>query len=447
MRRNRQQENLFWASMSNYFVPRNWLPTKQKRRRLVEQQHRPYIGSDLYDACLEMNWGHAEALVREQPLLAQYQEGDNLETPLFVACQNQPPLKLVHALLEAWPQAVSTKSRQGELPLHIAARYQAPAAVLRRLVQDFPDTACRRTRWGATPLVAFWEAQQEGVRHVARSLMDRSSRESSIQDKLTAVPSIVDGYKQQVTDVLLRAVVRHRRMSITTSSINTTDAEDDTAALYCLHAAVSLGSSTGYHRLVLFYAFSEYPQQATMRDQAGRLPLHIAVGPDNSSSPTSQWKFRPQEFWSIKLALHFHPESASLADPNEPAGRHPLHTALTHHHEICHGVQELVEAAPHVLSLRDPVTGLVPFLMASARSPSKVAAAEDECRSLDTTWALLRADPSVLERLRLNMSLKSTPGGEHGETRGNHIPGQCQVGTPFLGLRHEVIPESIPILF
>ena len=150
---------------------------RRRRRASATMSSPPYIGSDLYDACLEMNWELAQDLARAQPLMAQFQEGDNLETPLYVACQNKPPESLIVALLQAWPQAVITKSRQGDLPLHIACRYQqvddGGVAVIGWLVREYPETACRRTRWGATPLVALWERRSAQVRAVCNLLADR----------------------------------------------------------------------------------------------------------------------------------------------------------------------------------------------------------------------------------------------------------------------------------
>ena len=114
--------------------------------------------SEIYDACLEMNWDLALHLCRTVPPSAvRYQEGDNLETPLYVACQNQPPLHLVQALLTIWTDAAVTKSRQGDIPIHIACRYDAHISVLQALLECHPRTATHRTRFGTTPLIALWE--------------------------------------------------------------------------------------------------------------------------------------------------------------------------------------------------------------------------------------------------------------------------------------------------
>ena len=213
-------------------------------------------------------------------------------------------------------------------------------------------------------------------------------------------------YKRQTTEALLKAVARYRTLSSSNRLEPRENNDSDGDTLYCVHAAVSLGF-TGCPLLVLFYAFLEFGEQATLRDQDGRLPLHVAVGPDNSSLPNSQWKFKPREFWPIQLSLHFHPVSASLVDPNEVPGRYPLHTALHYNHIWVEGVKELAQYAPHVLRMRDPHTGLYPFLMASAtttRSSEHAVHDDADNFALNTTFELLRADPTVLEQLQASFA-------------------------------------------
>ena len=365
-----------------------------------------------------MNWPLAQELVRQDHFLARYQEGDNLETPLFVECQNQPPETLVIQLLQAWPDAVITKSRQGDLPLHIACRYKAAHGVIQSLIQACPETSCRRTRYGTTPLVALWEdttrqqqqqsddANDDEARRIRNAWNVIHDMNTDMNEKLAALPvTMNDEYKRQVTMSLLQGVAQHRKSRKAAASDNAP--HNDT--LYYLHAAVSLGF-TGCPAFILLYAFSQFPEQILLRDHDGRLPLHIAVGPDNSSLPHSLRKFRPLASWSIKLSLHFHPLSASRIDPNECSWgrRYPLHTALMYRHEWRQGVAELTRASSHVLSIPDPVTGLLPFLLASAVHDTKTTT--DQCglphdvilRRLDTTFHLLRADPSVLQQLGWN---------------------------------------------
>ena len=79
--------------------------------------------SDLYDAVLDLDWEKVVEHCRDYPRDAQFQEGDNLETPLYLACQWHPPLHVIQALIEAHPPALQWTSREfRDLPLHMICR-------------------------------------------------------------------------------------------------------------------------------------------------------------------------------------------------------------------------------------------------------------------------------------------------------------------------------------
>jgi hypothetical protein len=385
--------------------------------------------SEIYDACLEMNWDLALRLCRTLPSSAvRYQEGDNLETPLYVACQNQPPLPLVQTLLELWPDATSTKSRHGDIPIHIACRYDAHISVLQALLQCDPRTATHRTRFGTTPLMALWEPYgrmlQMNVHHSHDIVTSLATRNPTLYQKFLIVekchtilmdPSVRIEDKCQlnifhhdspfndkwtITLELLKAVAVYRE-NYDESTIRSSIFPGH----LLVHAAVALKSS-GCPLWALFYVTVHYPEQYTMVDATGRFPLHIAIGPENSfgtlttnslypSSQRQHWKFLPKEYWSIRLSLHFHSKSALLFDPNEPAGRYPLHTAIYYGHQWDYGVKLLVDAAPSILQQIDPTSGLYPFQLAAT-----VCMSNDAADELDLIYELLRYDPTVLELCR-----------------------------------------------
>jgi hypothetical protein len=114
-----------------------------------------------------------------------------------------------------------------------------------------------------------------------------------------------------------------------------------------------------------------------MRDSTGRLPLHIAVSvreenllplPPASASILRKLQLRERKSTLLRV-LERYPAAASIPDPQHKScgvGRqYPLHTALAHDHEWHGGIRELVQRGPDSLSLRDPVSGLYPFQMAS----------------------------------------------------------------------------------
>jgi ankyrin repeat protein len=66
-------------------------------------------------------------------------------TPLHFACERQPPVEVVAALIAAWPEAVTTPVEPGGLlPLHLACTWHTPTDSIAVLVQADPAT-CRIT--------------------------------------------------------------------------------------------------------------------------------------------------------------------------------------------------------------------------------------------------------------------------------------------------------------
>ena len=384
--------------------------------------------SEIYDACLEMNWDLAMQLCRTLPPSAlRYQDGDTLETPLYVACQNQPPLPLVQTLLTLWPDATSTKSRHGDIPIHVACRYEAHISVVQALLECDPRSATHRTRFGTTPLVALWEPYGRMLQLNAHRINDEN-----IASLATANPTMYQKYRiiqlchsiltddsvgieeKCQLDIFNQDNLFHEKwilslelskaVAIYRENCDETTIRTSFVPVHLVHAAVALKSS-GCPLWVLFYTAVHYSEQYSMVDGTGRCPLHIAVGPENSSgagntntllntssSPPQQWKFMPKEYWSIRLALHFHPQSAILFDPNEPTGRYPLHTALCHGHQWHYGVKLLVDAAPDILHQIDPTAGLYPFQLAASLYMKYNA-----IDGLDLIYALLRYDPTILK--------------------------------------------------
>jgi hypothetical protein len=328
----------------------------------------PRPSNELYDLVLDRNWHRAIDHCRQvrHHIDAKFQDGDTLETPLYLACQNDPPVSLIRALLQAFPGGAETPSRHGDLPLDIACRYNASIEVLRELVKDHPDAVGQSSKWGTTVLNALWEGR-------IYSTINSLSTDEEVEEENQSAALF-----WQKMQVLLQALATSRQQAQGQS----------TDTLYIVHAVVALGS-LGCPNEVLEYVLQNYPEQVSLPDALGRLPLHIVVGPAQWSH-RSRRKYKPREQQVIVRLLEMHPPGARTLDPTEPAGRYPLHTALTCRHQWETGVKELFEGAPEAIALPDPVTGVYPFQLASI--PIRSTAVD-----IDTIYHLLRSQPVVLE--------------------------------------------------
>lgn len=134
-----------------------------------------------------------------------------------------------------------------------------------------------------------------------------------------------------------------------------------------------------------------------MRDKQGRSPLAIAA-----TSPVANRSCDVST--KIELLLREYPGAAKIPDS---LGRLPLALAIESRIPWDEGTNALLRAEPQALLMRDPATGLYPFMLAAAEiSPkpnpqkrlsmmkgSKLSVAASE---LSTIYNLLRADPGQI---------------------------------------------------
>ena len=123
----------------------------------IQNEKQPDPSSDLWDLVLHMHWQRALEHVQSNPQDARFMDGHWHETPLFLACQHEPPIDVLEAIIEANPGSVWVVSRENrDLPLHIACRYQADAVIIEALLEHEPKTVSVPTKWGLTPMMVLW---------------------------------------------------------------------------------------------------------------------------------------------------------------------------------------------------------------------------------------------------------------------------------------------------
>jgi len=131
------------------------------------------------------------------------------------------------------------------------------------------------------------------------------------------------------------------------------------------------------------------PEQFHMRDDKGRLPLHIAL---SNSHVVNQQEWRNYPSKLVKFLLQDYPESAGIPDRN---GRLPLHIAMEH------GIpcfRLVAKAEARALTTRCQVTHLYPFQLAVAGlSLRETSPRETSVNiSVENAFKLLRMCPEVI---------------------------------------------------
>ena len=110
----------------------------------------------IHDAARITDWDRALELCHTNPDYAKYTGGDGW-TALHHACNRRCPRpEVVEALIQAYPDALSTEEEKGWLPLHFACRFKAPKEVVHLLLHSYPDkgqaAVAKKDRQGRPPL-------------------------------------------------------------------------------------------------------------------------------------------------------------------------------------------------------------------------------------------------------------------------------------------------------
>jgi hypothetical protein len=424
----------------------------------------------LWDLVLLSYWDRVVEHAAEHPQDAEWVDGHYHETVLYLACQNNPPLSAIRAILRAHPgAAVIQNSREHDLPIHIACRFQLDAGILGELVRDHPGTAAQQTRWGRTPLVNLWNFRQKEDDSGTSAVPMRD--DAQFWNKVVLLLAAVARYREDPTYLNQRRLGGEAFRSdptgdptsaADTRTPNETLSQDDSLLpestdsasprvngdnYHLVHAAVSLGALS-CPLGALEHVLRLHPDQVFARDAHGQLPLHVAVGPSPWNGSTRR-KYRPREKEFLAALLRIHPRAAGerVGDGTiTNHGRHPLHMALVNRHLWSGGVEELFRAAPDVVLRIDPPTSLYPFQLAAIPSG-------DTTVDLETIYQLLRSRPEVLNRFCLKREGGPSERSKEGEQySGGGVPrkgtkSSSEGGSPCPPFLHDVLLGTATALF
>ena len=313
-----------------------------------------YGSTALHILCRSQNIGDALLHAADGILAANSniagQPNGSTWTPLHLACEQRLMWRndimtepLVLKLIDACPEAVSTRLQSGfkaKTPFHIACENDASLDVLTAMLRVDPKLATQpytqNELYSEQPLQILWN-------------------------------SLTKNHRQPNTlkmEVLLRAAYCGTVV-------------DDDANFRILPAACSIRCPRDYVSHIL----STYPDQISVPDSHGLLPLHHTIKSADQQSALYT------DFLIEELVTEF-PDAASM--PME-RGVLPLHTLIADREMTWHkgGVRHVVLAFADALRKADPRSGLFPFMTSAMH-------ATQSRMHLSTTYELLRAAPEVI---------------------------------------------------
>ena len=170
--------------------------------------------------------------------------------------------------------------------------------------------------------------------------------------------------------------------------------------VFTLHSASK--SSRGWGSLheeddlsILERVLISSPQDARCYNDEGDLPLHVAA----KSTPFKTWcvsqEDNPSYSSVIELLLKAYPKGATI--PNEN-GRLPLHCLISSKKSWGSDINILLHHSPNSLLVRDPITKLMPFMMAAVSEETSIA----------EVYKILRANPIAICKENILSDIKCT---------------------------------------
>lgn len=317
---------------------------------------------DIFELITSRNWAATNTICTFHPQeLAQFRASSATRyTALHHAILFKAPAEVIELMLYQAPKLAYATTADGETALHWAVRLSAPKEILMLLLSANPSSGVMaKDKQGVTPLALVWD------RH--RKMLLETTTATDL-DRLFC-------WKRILLLLKVSSVCRDKPREFEVVTL------DDTTTLP-LHIVARCPSPPG-----LFpFMTNIFRDEMKEKDEHGRLPLAVACcHPVANRASDAQTK--------IEMLSRVYPLAIFDRDMQ---GRLPLFLALDSGVEWEEGVNALVEKHPRSIAMRDPVTGLFPFMLAAASSSRTNE--QDETKSLSTIFQLLQKDPTVLRR-------------------------------------------------
>jgi ankyrin repeat protein len=394
------------------------------------------------------DWPGALARIQSHPHETRILEQPEGRTPLHLACEQDAPAVVIQSLLKAFPEAsiqvtssnmtplhvtcssshasvhvirvllelgvpqqCSMRDLDGDTPLHAACRCGASIEVLEVLLLAHPEAVHQRDYEGLTPLLRLW---------VRTTVILGEDVLECVSDAADLTGELGEAWKK--TELLLKcahlgSLEQNKQPPQHHQGHHRGHHHHDASTFRVVHAA----SAVDCPRAVVRIASTIYPHQLEEKDELGRTPLMLAakapvfkvrdlsdegysledvIHGDESSDADKE---ESDDFSStpsvIELLLQANQELAgSASNVPDNRGRLPLHVALCARKRMNNGVKALVENYPDALAIPHPQCHLYAFQLA----------AEGDRGDLNTTYELLRLNPSVVEEIVQGKHKKAT---------------------------------------
>lgn len=341
-------------------------------------------------------------------------------TALHLAVLFGAPSDVVEMMLLRVPSLASARNEEGEIPLHWAVRLRSAKEVLHLLLKANPTSgffACDQN--GGTPFSLLWERHRDELVQAYR----QAGREELMS--LPAWSQIMFFFLSYHCN---RIHEEDEEFDLPgKDQMDTNDDKIRTTATHTTYRPVHVAAQCACPPDSFSLIVECYRNQLGDRDEKLRVPLAVAcsqrVANRSRASPVLREDDNEhQRRTKVQILLSEYLPAVNMRNAD---GRIPLFIALASGMTWDEGVSALFAHTPKASSLRDEVTGLLPFALAAAAaaakkdaSPAVAAPADDDgsisrdnspnddgeenASCVSTIYQLLRADPLQIVRASSN---------------------------------------------
>ena len=190
--------------------------------------------------------------------------------PIHKACVLSPPVSVIEALLEAYPQGACSPDQDRWIPLHCASFYGASEQVIRSLLQAYEKGAQCVDDEGRTALsYSCLKAADDSVVMALLSAFPKGAMVRDTENRLPLHQACSKGASEKVVSALLKVAPKAAQAK-------------DSQGRLALHHATRKAATEGVVRVLL----RVYPRAAQTPDDTQKLPIHYACQASSNGKPS-----------------------------------------------------------------------------------------------------------------------------------------------------------------
>ena len=305
------------------------------------------------------------ALIIANDKVAKIPNKDGFYPLHYVGRNANISIDAVKKLISLCPEALYKRNIYGATPIFLAVYWDAHIDIMRALLEAAPDAATIRDERGLCSISSAWNLFVRRTRCEDKEVQNQANRVLGNREIMARAetPFDLEGEVEVwwgKMELLLKASYHQSVSGLVPPRVWRT-----------LHAVVGVNSPPNLAR----FAIKLYRNHVFLKDEEGRLPLHIAAR--NPIYVPQLFEPHKNNMPILVVLAHINPNGVKEKDNQ---GRIALHIALEAGKTWTEGISDLLHYSPQIIRERDSLSKLYPFMLAAVNFiPSSILHSRCEC--------------------------------------------------------------------